>query len=134
MTKCIVTILASLIFISDTLFAQVGIIEDEGELAKVIGNKDFGLLVKERFKDSIPGLDTMMFRINISRRGKARNVQYINNYFSPSISKTDLIRISDFTKGSISWEPAKVKVKDRWKKVSSWVYVYINAELIDKLE
>ncbi|MCF1714181.1 hypothetical protein L0U88_06035 [Flavihumibacter sp. RY-1] len=134
LTKSIVAILTILILWSNPVIAQVGIIEEEVELAIIVGNKDFGLLVKKRFKDSIPGLDTMMFRMKISRKGKVRDLQYLKNYYAPSISKNDLIRISDFAKDSISWEPAIVKVKNRWKKVSSWVFVYVNPELIDRLE
>jgi hypothetical protein len=134
LTKRIVAILTILILWFNPLIAQVGIIEDEVELARIIGNKDFGLLVKERFKDSISGLDTMMFRMRISRNGKVKKMQYINNYYAPIISKKNLIRISDFVRDSIAWEAAIVKVKSRWKKVSSWVIVSVNPDLIDRLE
>lgn len=134
MFRSIFSILPILFFWPTPLLSQVGIIEDHVQIAKIIGNKDFGLLLKERFKDSIPGLDTMIFRMRISRKGKVREVQYLHNYYAPSISKSNFIRISDFVIESISWKPALIKENNRWKKVSTWLIVFINAEVIDRIE
>lgn len=75
----------------------------------------------------------MMFRMKISSKGKVRKFKYSRNYYTPSISKSNFIRISDFAKESNSWK-ALIKENKRWKKVSTWVIVFINAEVIDIIE
>ena len=90
-------------------------------------------MLKERFKDSIQGLDRMCFDILIDKKGKAKKVVFMKDYFSPSISAEDLKRITTYIKSSMQWKPAWVPSGKGIRNFECSTYEFVNLPYVDSI-
>ena len=131
--KTLTLIMLLLILHSLVLFGQGKVVDDPGDGPKWISKKSFGTMLHERFKDSIPGLDSMNFLITIDRKGYVKKVVYLENYFAPKINSLDLKRMMKFIKEYMYWQPAWVPKGGKVIHFKCSIYEFVNPDTIEKI-
>lgn len=113
------------------LFGQGKVVDNPGDGPKWISKKSFGTMLHERFKDSIPGLDSMRFEIVVDKNGHAQKVVLMEDYFAPKVLPANLAKLSAFIKCFMQWEPAWVPTKKGKKRFDCAVFEWVNFEFIN---
>lgn len=127
-------ICASCIFLALASFSQGKVVNDPGEPPLWIGKESFGRMIKARFKDSISGLDSMCFEILIDKKGKAKKVTMMEDFFAPKILPSDFDKISAYIKCCMKWKPAWVPSGKGIRNFECAIFEWVNFEYINSVQ
>ncbi len=129
-----IIILIFLMIHNKNILAQKGVVFDDASAAKMDNEHTLKELLWTRFKDSISGIDSMVFYVVISKRGKLTKVEYVNNFYAPRVTHMEKNKIIQFMKDEIKWIPGYT-VKNRRKIfVESNFVIFVDPDRINQIE